>query len=161
MPRRHRFIQRSDRRSFHGWSVRLTRRRQHQTRFFPDKRYGSKAAALKTALKFRDEQLLILAPPLRLRSFFPRNTTGVVGVTLENRHVGGYLSPRYCAAWPTGDGRICRRSFAIKTYGRGRAFDLAVEARCAGIEEAAGRLRARLARQVGKRHSARGGRAER
>ena len=150
---RRKHLQRSDRHGFRGWSVAITRRGKAHTRFFPDRVYGGRSGALRAAIRFRDDQLLALYPPLLVRSRSPRNKTGIIGVTFENHRVGGRLHPRFVACWPSPDGRTVRRRFSQARYGARRAFELAEAARAAGVEELERSARRALAERVLRRRS--------
>jgi hypothetical protein len=144
-------IRRDDRKA-HGFVVSLTRRgRVASLRFFSDKKYGGREAAQAAAEEWRDEQLLALYPPVRIRRFHPTNKTGVMGVLLERYKVEGRAYQRYRVSWPDGHGGEERRSFSLSKYGPERAFALAAEARRAGILELEKRVRSRLAREVAER----------
>ena len=84
-----RYLQRVDRRGFRGYSVLLTRRGILHSRFFADRRFGGRRKARAAAERWRDEQMVTLYPPVRLRRFTPWNRTGVVGVLLERYQVRG------------------------------------------------------------------------
>ncbi len=154
MRARHRYLRRHDGR-YRGFSVRITRRGRTHSRFFADKSCGGRGAALRAALQHRDDMLLELEPPVRVRRFFPHNRTGAVGVFLERRRISGRIYPRYCAQWPRpGSPRhVVRRYFAVKRMGKRRAFELACQARREGVAELQRRLRALVAREVVTRSS--------
>ena len=154
--RAYRNIQRNDWGGCHGWTVRLVRRGELQLRYFPDQKWGGRRAALRVAIEYRDDQLLALYPPLRIRRFFPKNTTGVVGVFVERRRQGGRLVERYCASWPVSPRQVKRRHFSVKKHGKRRAFKLAVEARRLGVEELERRVRGMVAAEVVRRRDRRG-----
>jgi len=145
-------IRRDDRRKAPGFVVAFTRRgRAASARFFSDRKYGGREAALAAAEEWRDEQLLALYPPVRIRRFHPTNKTGVMGVRLERYKVEGRVYQRYRVSWPDGRGGQERRSFSLSKHGPERAFALAVEARRAGVLELEKRVRSRLAREVAER----------
>jgi hypothetical protein len=145
-------ILRDDRRKAPGFVVSFTRRgRVASVRFFSDRKYGGREAAQAAAEEWRDEQLLALYPPLRIRRFHPTNKTGVMGVHVERYKVEGRAYQRYRVSWPDGHGGEVRRSFSLSKYGPERAFALAVEARRAGILELENKVRSRLAREVAER----------
>lgn len=154
--KRHRNIQRHARHGFRGWSVRFMRRRELELRFFADRKWGGRSAALETALRYPDDRLLALYPPLQTRLTSSRSNTGIVGVFLENHSVEGRSCQRYCASWPLGGGRYTRRYFAVKAHGKRRALALAAKARRDGIGELERRVRREVAREVLARATRRG-----
>ncbi len=151
----HRNIQRHSGR-FCGWTVRITRRAKLEVlQFFSDKRFGGAKRALKAAVRYRDEQLLALYPPVRIRRFYPRNNTGEIGVTLERRRIAGRIYPRYVAVWPTGrrPGEEARRSYSVMRHGVVQAFAMAVDARRSGVEALVRKTRRELAKQIRRRQA--------
>ena len=96
---------------------------------FRDARYGGREAALRAALKRRDELEAHLPPPSRIKRRFKRNTTGVVGVEEIVRRRNGRIRRYYCASWRERDGRPKTRTFSAALYGEARAWELAVRAR--------------------------------
>jgi len=146
-----RYLQRVDRRGFRGYSVLLTRRGILHSRFFADRRFGGRRKARAAAERWRDEQMVTLYPPVRLRRFTPWNRTGVVGVLLERYQVRGRRYRRYRASWPDAEGRSRRRSFDLRKYGEEKAFELAVEARRKGVAELESAMRSRIVADLATR----------
>lgn len=70
----------------HGWQVRITRHRQRHTKFFSDSVHGGNEAALKAAIKYRDNKLAELPDPLpgALLAAQARSKSGVAGIRLGN-----------------------------------------------------------------------------
>jgi len=74
--------------------------------------------------------VLKLPPPVKVKSKYALNTSGVVGVTLTNETSrNGTATDRYVVSIPLANGRRGKRSFSLAKYGRQKAFDLAVAAR--------------------------------
>jgi len=134
MPReRYRNVQRYEHNYFHGWVASLTRRGERYVRYFPDKR--SSDAALRRALAWRDALIRKLPPPVKVRTTWPYNKTGVIGVALiEDRTRSGTMVKRY-ATWVDVDGHDRKRSFSAAKYGLRKARSMAIAARHQGVAE--------------------------
>ena len=67
---------------------------------------------------------------------YKNNTTGVVGVYLDNKkdRKGG-IKEYYKASWMELDGKQKTKAFSVDTYGKEEAFKLACECRARIIEE--------------------------
>jgi len=140
-------IARVDRRGFHGWCVKIKRRRKERHRYFSDAVVGGRATARAQAAQWRKAMLRRLPPPLHVwRRRTPRNTTGIVGVQALCTRSGSKRRRliAYRASWPDGDGRTVRRSFSIKLYGRAGARRAAAQARRTGVRRLAELTRQRL-----------------
>ena len=57
---------------------------------------------------------------------YANNTTGVTGVTLDEKSPGSFY---YAAQWHDQNGKICKKSYSVKKYGEELAFFLACEKR--------------------------------
>jgi hypothetical protein len=127
----------------HGWQVRLQRRGVRFQRYFGDRTWGGKRAALQRARQFRDRVLARLeqreendAGDRRVRSHSAtvRNRSGMVGVArVRNRSANGVYYESWQATWSPAPGRRKSVRFSILRYGDEEAFQLACEARRAAV----------------------------
>jgi hypothetical protein len=139
--RNHHNLQRQDHRGFAGWVVRIWRRgRLVGYGYFSDLQHGGRRRALAKALAYRDDLLRALPPPALAKTTWSRNTTGVVGLSVQNKLGAGGARLRYYVAswvWPPRSRYQVRKTFSAQKYGERRARALAVEARLAGLARAA------------------------
>lgn len=120
----------------YGWQVRLRQRGVRVSRFFSDARWGSREAALRTAIEFRDRILARRSTEtIRVQeTVTTRNQSGVVGVSrIENLSSNGTHYTSWQATWSEPDGSRKRVRYSVLRYGDEEAFRLACEARAAGI----------------------------
>ena len=138
----------------HGWQVRLQRRGVRFQRYFGDKRWGGKRAALARARQFRDRVLARIkdsaegeadaTPRVRSHSSTTDNRSGMVGVTRVRRLASnGSYYESWQATWSPRPGRRKCVRFSVRRYGDEEAFLLACEARREAIGALLGRGRQR------------------
>jgi hypothetical protein len=128
MASRPRNVQRVDRHDFHGWLVCLKRGGRRHEQYFTDRHDGQ--AALRRALRWRDEVAASLPPPRKFKRRYVLNKTGVIGVHLAaQRTRKGTRVRYYCATWADATGRPRKRSFSVAKYGRDLARSHAVRTR--------------------------------
>ena len=135
---RDRHVSRVDRNYFHGWCVAIKRAGSRVEKLFSDKP-GGPAASHQRAVAYRDRLLKQLPPPTKIKRRYVRNTTGVIGVSLqkERTRAGNWIW-RYRAQWPGLDGRWHGATFSVAKYGHSEAKRRAMEARRRGLEELLG-----------------------
>ncbi len=126
-----------------GWEVRIQRRGRKHEKFFADRQYGGRRAALQAAKLFRDELEASLRPySVKELAKKPsaRNKSGVVGVrrTLQVEETEEYIYTYafWVAQWTDGKGKRKTRSFSIDKYGEEEAFQKAIQARTRGVSQA-------------------------
>ncbi len=119
---------------FRGWVVALKRGgKVLDVQYFKDGRGGPEASR-RRAIRYRDQAVRRLPPPVKLKSRYSRNTTGVIGVSLtKQRTRAGNLVSYYAATWRE-EGRQRKRVFSLSKYGKQQAFGLAVDARREAVE---------------------------
>lgn len=119
---------------FRGWVVALKRGgKVLDVQYFKDGRGGPEASRHR-AIRYRDQAVRRLPPPVKLKTRYSKNTTGVIGVSfVRQRTRAGNLASYYVASWRE-EGRNRKRSFSVSKYGKRRAFGLAVEARREAVE---------------------------
>ena len=138
-------ISRIDTESTHGWYVRAYRNGKVQSKFFSDRKYGDKWAALESAKDHRDDLFQTVASePKEPRKRSPqisakRSGTGVVGVTrTDKRSASGNMLTCYSVSWrPKPNVQKCT-SFSWEKYGEEAAFTMAVSHRFERLIEAYG-----------------------
>ncbi len=116
------------------WTVLIKRRNARYGKTFSDASHGGKESALEAARAYRDAILSSVEPlPLRDRHriLSKGNTSGVPGVNLKKKNG----QPDCWRAFIMIQGQRRYRHFSIHQYGFERAFELAVQAREAMIEE--------------------------
>jgi hypothetical protein len=135
-----------DKYNTHSWRVSLVRRGQRHVKNFPDKRCGSKKAALRSAKEFRDS-ILRMYPPISRREFCNarrrNNKTGITGVYKYSKPYklkdGTVRQSWYWEAnWPNAEGESISKSFSVKRFGDDLARQMAVKARAAGLQTVQG-----------------------
>jgi hypothetical protein len=124
VPKRH-HIQRIENRRC--WSVEAKRSPLRIRKYFHDRRYGSKRAALAEAIAYRD-RLLAKVPKWGVHQRSSKNKSGVIGVGLVERRFSGRVHRFWTATWKE-NGRSCARSFSVAVHGSRRAKALAVALR--------------------------------
>ncbi len=130
MPARHRNVYRVDLYSTHAWVVVVVRRRKRLVHYFSDRAHGGKAAALEKALRYRDELVASLPPPMRFKRTLSTNKTGVVGVHLEEQpQPTGHVIRYYTATWMELSGKRMTVRFLVSRYGKREARRRAIKAR--------------------------------
>lgn len=119
-----------------GWEVRIQRRGERFNRFFSDSTHGGKRKALEKARECRDEQEAKY--PVFTRQEIAdrtssRNSSGVRGVrfriTTVKKAGRTYTYEHAEAAWSPEPGKVIKKTFPVATYGREKAWDMAVSAR--------------------------------
>src|SRR5947207_11080579 len=98
------------RRRAHGWDVRI--QLINARRMFSDQQYGGRERALEAAINWRAARLLAAGIPLSKRNVVtrsPRNSSGIIGVTVANERGGNY----YVVNYPVEPGRSKRKRFPI------------------------------------------------
>ena len=131
-----------DKKSTHGWEVRIRRQSGIIEEFFSDSKYGGKDQALSEAKKFRDSKLDNY-PKLNRREVAElkktNNPNKKVGVSLvkhiDRRSYGEYTYWYYQAYWSPAKGVHKARKFSINRYGEAKAYKLACVARDKGLNE--------------------------
>ncbi|MEM9481044.1 MAG: AP2 domain-containing protein [Verrucomicrobiota bacterium] len=126
-----------------GWEVRMRRRGQNISKFFSDRAFGGKRAALISAREYRDEVHERLRPVdrvSRMKQVTTRNSSGVAGVRLRENVVvkngWQYTYRTWEASWtPTTGGRRVKRQFSVLKYGEDGAYALAVRARRSALRK--------------------------
>jgi hypothetical protein len=113
----------------HGWFVRITLKGELNSKFFADKSYQGKTAALAEARRHRDA-LVKKLPKDRLESLARRRRhvkkSGFKGIThVVTQDTAGRKYEYWQAAWRTRDGRRHSTKFSIAEHGEKRALDLA------------------------------------
>lgn len=109
-----------------GYFVRVTWNKVTHSKFFSDKVYGDRLAALAAAVEWRDATEKAIGKPRSERQVIgaPRTSSGIVGVrriVKEGREV-------YEATWREGN-RVRRTSYSIAKHGERKARALARQAR--------------------------------
>jgi hypothetical protein len=109
-----------------GYFVRVTWNKVTHSKFFSDKVYGDRLAALASAIDWRDATEKAIGKPRSERQVIgaPRTGTGIVGVRRvikDGREV-------YEATWRENN-RVRRTSFSIAKHGERKARSLARQAR--------------------------------
>ena len=135
-------ISRIDSGSTHGWFVRGYRNGRTYSRLFSDQKSGSREAAHKQALEFRDrlyEKLEDIPKAPRARRVVlqdARNSTGVLGVCrTSKKSPNGTVNECYSVSWRPEPGKQKCTSFSIRKYGEKKAFQLAVAHRKKMLKE--------------------------
>lgn len=121
----------------------MQRRGKKTEKFYSDKKFGGKRAALEAAKEFRDA-LENSSRKFTVRELAQRpsvrNKSGVVGVRLhEQVDIRGEYEYHYwywIAQWTDRKGRRRTKSFSVHTHGDEEAFRLATEARRKGVSDA-------------------------
>ncbi len=116
--------------STHGWQVRVSHNGERKTKFFADRKYGGREAALALAVERRDE-LLAERPAASgsvERRAQKRSTSGVAGVRLAFK--GG--TPYIEANWVGEEGRSVT-SYSVERWGLRKAVWRACRSRAAGL----------------------------
>jgi hypothetical protein len=119
------------------WVVTFSRHGKMFSKRFYEPKYGGSMRARKAAIAWRDEMLAQIKPMTvvefsqKIRS---NNTSGVPGVTFHK------TTRQPEGIWQAGltlfSGKRLRKSFSILLHGERKAYELAVQARQAMLEEA-------------------------
>ncbi len=116
--------------STHGWQVRVSHLGERKTKFFADRKYGGREAALALAVEHRDK-LLAERPTANgavERRAQKRSTSGVAGVRLAFKSGTPYIE----ANWVGGDGRSVT-SYSVERWGLRKATWRACRSRAIGL----------------------------
>jgi hypothetical protein len=122
---KHKHISRVKTANTDGWQVRLQRRKQSHSKFFPIRKYASEQAALEAAIRYRDT-LVAMAPP-------PLPAANAVKMSGEAGLIYYKNEQSWQAQWVDGDGKRRSRRFSENKYGKLRAKLLAKDARMRGV----------------------------
>jgi len=136
------YILRRDKKSTHGWEVRIVRNKGTVRELFSDSKYKGKSNALKEAKKFRNVVLKKI-PRLNRKeiSNLPKksNIEEGVGISLvrqtTKRGNKKYTYAFYQAFWSPKKGVHKSRKFSISKYGKKMAYKLASATRAKGVRE--------------------------
>lgn len=130
----------------HGYNVRIAWQGKKYGKFFSDRIYGDRLAALDAAIAWRDTTEKTIGKPRtehQVIGYHSRNNTGTVGV---RRRMRGSVEV-FEATWIIRDdtGRRIRRTtcFSIARHGEKKAFRLALNARQRGERQRLGSPRVR------------------
>jgi hypothetical protein len=103
----------------HGWQVRVKRHHKQHTKYFSDKRYGSRDAALDAAVAYRDTLIEDLPDPLDAAqlSARARSKTGVVGLNFCWKDDGSRgRKPYVQVSWIDNDGRRRSAGYSVRKW---------------------------------------------
>ncbi|MEM1043962.1 MAG: AP2 domain-containing protein [Bacteroidota bacterium] len=116
--------------STHGWQVRVSHNGQRKTKFFADRKYGGRDAALALAIEHRDKLLAERPEPSgpTERRAQRRSTSGVAGVRLAFKSGTPYIE----ANWVNGQGRSVT-SYSVDRWGLRKATWRACRSRAQGL----------------------------
>jgi hypothetical protein len=116
--------------STHGWQVRVSHDGTRKTKFFADRKYGGREAALQLAIDHRDELLEARPEPSGPVERRPqkRSTSGVAGVRLAFKNETAYIE----ANWVGEDGRSVT-SYSVGRWGLRKATWQACKSRAVGL----------------------------
>jgi hypothetical protein len=134
----------------HCWKVVIRRRNVSSHKYFSDKLFGNKAAALQAAIAYRDKLLQEISGAdyslWRRELKRPTNTSGIVGVAryVTPAEKNRAERPFWQAFWKDADGKRRSRSFSITLYGEDGARERACEARRKGLIGVAQALNSQL-----------------
>lgn len=117
----------------HGYNVRIQWRGERRSKFFSDRMYGDRLAALFAALEWRNATEKELGKPRTERQVLGivYSSTGVPGVRRRREGHTEYFE----ATWGTTAGKQRRTKFSINRHGEKRALQLARQARQRGERE--------------------------
>lgn len=114
-----------DRSATHGWLVRARRQGNRVSKFFSDKKYGGREAALyENAIPYRDSLLAELPEPedAARKSAEARSRSGVVGLNLTFKDIGnGTKKPYVQISWMDAHGRRKAASYSAEKWGLRRS----------------------------------------
>jgi hypothetical protein len=113
-----------------GYFVRIQWNGERRAKFFSDKAYGDRLAALDAALEWRNKTEKELGKPRTERQVVgkTRSSSGVVGVRKRKEGHTEY----YEATWVSTVGKLHRTRFSISKYGEKRALQMARRVRQLG-----------------------------
>jgi hypothetical protein len=132
----HRNVYRSQYGRGEGWIVILKRRGRKRRQYFRDADHGGARGSEAAALRWRDQQIAKLPPPVLIKMHDSRCRSGIVGVfRVVDRTRKGTRIARWVAGWNEPGGRYHKRTFSVAKYGEERAFDLARALRRAVVRE--------------------------
>lgn len=116
-----------------GWRVSIRGKGQRFQRFFPDEKYSGEEGSKRAAVAYRE--WVFEEHQLSRKGRY--NRSGVVGVSrttrTQRRGDKEYVTHYWQAAWKGPDGRQRTKRFNINKYGEEQAFELAKQARTAGV----------------------------
>jgi hypothetical protein len=118
-----------------GYYVRLTWRGNQYAKFFSDKKYGGKRAALQAAERHFDELDEQMPLDSQAGRMSVRNSSGIVGVSRTRSTCRGHRYEYWQAWWGSGEHRKSVK-FSIHKYGEETAKQLAIKARSQWEQEA-------------------------
>ena len=109
----------------HGWLVRVRRQGVRTSKFFSDKKYGGREAALyEHSVPYRDHLLETLPEPddpVR-RSAEARSHSGVIGLHFLHKDIGnGTRKPYIQLSWIDAGGKRHSASYSVEKWGLRRA----------------------------------------
>ena len=109
----------------HGWLVRVRRQGVRTSKFFSDKKYGGREAALyEHSVPYRDHLLKTLPEPDDpvLRSAEARSHSGVIGLHFLHKDIGnGTRKPYIQLSWIDANGKRHSASYSVEKWGLRRA----------------------------------------
>ena len=114
----------------HGYNVRIQWQGERRSKFFSDRIYGDRLAALFAAIDWRNATEKELGKP--------RTERQVLGIVYSSSGIPGVRRIReghtdyYEATWGTTAGKQARTKFSIARHGETRARELAKQARSKG-----------------------------
>lgn len=126
MKKKHKHISRVKTRNTDGWQVRLQRRKQAHSKFFPLKKFdGCEEKSLAAAIQYRDTLVELAPPPLPAANVV--NKSPDVGICYYK------TEKTWRAQWVDSDGKRVGRQFSENKYGKLRAKQMAQVARMRGV----------------------------
>jgi len=110
-----------------GYMVRVAWKGQIHQKYFTDKSYGDRLAALDAAIQWRNQKEAEIGKPRTERMVYgkPGGDNPAVGISRRRENHTDY----YEATWLNTEGRIQRTRFSIQKHGERKALRLALAAR--------------------------------
>ena len=114
----------------HGYNVRIQWQGERRSKFFSDRTFGDRLAALTAALDWRNATERELGKPRTERKVLGiiYSSSGIPGV----RRITEGHTDYYEATWGTTAGKQARTKYSIAKHGEKRALQLAKQARARG-----------------------------
>jgi hypothetical protein len=112
-----------------GFMVRKCFNGRKYQAFFGNTRHGGRDQALAAAMQARDELINTLAKNRTLRTYNPKNVTGLAGISWyckPNQHRNGAMIHQFRAQAPSGSRRALTANFSVQKHGLWGAYFLAV-----------------------------------
>ena len=112
-----------------GFMVRKCVNGRKYQAFFGNTRHGGRDQARAAAMQARDELINTLAKNRTLRTYNPKNVTGLAGISWyckPNQHRNGAMIHQFRAQTPSGSRRALRANFSVQKHGLWGAYCLAV-----------------------------------